>query len=75
MKFKESSYKTDDELLFPMMEAGARKTELNIIDAEWFSVWMLEWVRKRKLLEAFHYQEHRKILKDSGDNVVKRFNN
>ena len=75
MKFKESSYKTDDELLFPMMEVGARKAELNITDAEWFSVWMLERVRKRKSLEAFHYQELRNIMKDGGDNVVKRFNN
>ena len=55
-----------------MMEAGARKTELNIIDAEWFSVWMLERVRKRILLEAFHYQEHRNIMKDGVDNVVTR---
>ena len=63
-----------DELLFSMMEAGAGTTELNITDTEWFSVWMLERVRKRKLLEAFHYQELRNIMKDGGNNVVKRFN-
>ena len=36
---------------------------------------MLEMVRTRKLLEACHYQEHRNIMRDGGNNFVKRFYN
>ena len=59
-----------NELLFAMKEFGVKKKELEIVEGEWLTVWMLEIVKMR--LEAFYYQDLRNIVKESGDDVLEQ---
>ena len=73
LDFKESDFETEDELLFAMEEVGNRKNELKMSDAEWFSIWMLETVKKRKTVEMFQYQSLWNVVKLGGAEVIKNF--
>ena len=53
LEFKEDQYEEEDELLFTMEEIEQRRKELKITENEWFSVWMLGRVKKRKRMETF----------------------
>ena len=56
-----------------MEEINKRREELKVTEKEWFSVWMLGKVKKRKRMEAFQYQALREVVKEGGDNVMKNF--
>ena len=52
LEFKEDQFEDKDELLFAMEEIHQRRKELKITENEWFSVWMLGRVKKRKRMET-----------------------
>ena len=56
-----------------MEDLNLRKKELNILNEEWYSVWMLQMVKKRKSVETFKYQALRDIVKTGVEAVVKNF--
>ena len=55
LEFKEDQLEDKDELLFAMEEIDRRRKELKITENEWFSVWMLRRVKKRKRMETSQY--------------------
>ena len=73
IKFKDDSFEDDRELLLGMKELRQRKKELNITEDEWDTVWMLTIVKKRKKIDKFIFQALRDIVKQGGDDVIKKF--
>ena len=55
IKFREDDYDNDNDLLQAMIEFQRRKEELNVVNKEWHSAWMLMKVQKRKGMENFQY--------------------
>ena len=47
--------------------------EKKIEDKEWFSVWMMIETRKRKGMENYELAELRNIVKENGEDVMKKF--
>ena len=60
MEFKDQ-FEEEEKLLLAMEEINKRREEWKIYE-EWFSVWMLQRVKKRKQMEAFHYQAQRDVF-------------
>ena len=73
MEFKEDQFEDKDKLLFAMEEIHQRRKELKITENEWFSVWMLGRVKKRKRMETSQYQVLRNVVKEGGEDVMKNF--
>ena len=61
MEFKDQ-FEEEEKLLLAMEEINKRREERKISEKEWFSVWMLQRVKKRKQMEAFHYQAQRDVF-------------
>ena len=62
----------DDELILAMKEINQRREELKISYKEWFSIWLLAHVRKRKRIDNFEYQSLRDVVKEGREDVIKR---
>ena len=73
LKFKEDMFEEDDELILAMEEIDQRRKELKITEDEWFSVWMLGRVKKRKRMDNFEYQALRQVVKEGGAQVIENF--
>ena len=73
MKFNTNEYEKEDEYLYAMEKLYSRKVEKEIEDKEWFSVWMMIEVRKRKGMEKFELQELRNVVKQGGHGVMTEF--
>ena len=48
LNFREDKFEEEDELLLGLRELNQRRLDLEITNNEWFSVWMLGRVKKRK---------------------------
>ena len=73
MKFKDSQFEDDGELLLGMKEINQRRKDLKMTEDEWVAVWMLSIVKKRKKVDKFIYQALRDVVKVGGDNVLESF--
>ena len=73
LEFKEDQFEDKEELLFAMEEIDRRRKELKITENEWFSVWMLGRVKKRKRMETSQYQALRNVVKEGGEDIMKNF--
>ena len=40
---------------------------------EWYAVWMLGCMRKRKKMDNFEFQAFRDVVKEGGEDIVERF--
>ena len=47
-----------------MEEINQRKVELKVSEQDWFSIWMLGRMNKRKRMEYFQYQAMRAVVKE-----------
>ena len=56
-----------------MKEIYQRRKELNITQDEWFEVWMLGRMRKRKIMDDYEIQNLRDVVKEGGDDIIDRF--
>merc|ERR1712237_226501 len=63
----------EDKLLLAMKEINQRRIDLKITEGEWFSVWMLGRVKKRKRMDNFEYQALRNVVKEGGGAVIDNF--
>ena len=61
MEFKDQ-FQEEEKLLLAMEEINKRREERKIYEKEWFSVWMLQRVKKTLQMEAFHYQAQRDVF-------------
>ena len=73
LKFKEDQFEDDGELILAMKEIHQRQKELKILQDEWFSIWMLGKIKKRKRRNNFEYQALRTVVKEGGDDMIKKF--
>ena len=73
MKFKDDSFEDDGELLLGIKELRQRKKEMKVTEDEWDAVWMLTIVKKRKKIDKFIFQALRDIVKQGGDDMIKKF--
>ena len=46
LKFRGDDFDDEDDFIQAMEEIQMRRTELKVVDAEWFSVWMLQEAQK-----------------------------
>ena len=46
---------------------------MNISQDEWFSVWILGCVRKRKIIDNFEYEALINVIKEGGVDVIENF--
>ena len=69
---EESAGETQTAHVTKPAKRGRRK-ELKITENEWFSVWMLGRVKKRKRMETSQYQVLRNVVKEGGEDVMKNF--
>ena len=56
-----------------MNDINQRQKKLNITHNEWFAVWMLGRVRKRKRVDGYELQALRDVVKKGGDDIIKDF--
>ena len=73
LEFKEEQFEEEDDLLLAMRELNQRRIDLEISEEEWFSVWMLGRVKKRKRMDNFEYQALRNVIKEGGEAVIYNF--
>ena len=73
LKFKEDQYKDDGELILTMKEINQRHKDLKMTKDEWFAVWMLGNIKKRKRIDKFEYQSLRNVVKVGGNDVLEKF--
>ena len=73
LEFKEDQFEEEDDLLLAMRELNQRSIDLEISKEEWFSVWMLGRVKKRKRMDNFEYQALRNVVKEGGGAVIDNF--
>ena len=73
LKFKVDSFKDNREHLLGMKELRQRKKELIITEYEWDAVWMLTIIKKRKKIDKFIFQLLRDIVKQGGDDMIRKF--
>ena len=73
LKFKEDQYEDDGDSILAMKEINQRRKELKMMEDEWFAIWMLGNVRKRKIIDTFEYQSLWHLVKEGGTDVLKKF--
>ena len=56
-----------------MNEIRQREQDLKFTKDEWFAAWMLDRMKKRKLMDSHKLQALQDIVKKGGDNVIKDF--
>ena len=72
MRFREDSYKEDDELIMAIKELNQRRQELKITYNEFFLVWMLGKIKRQKKMEGFEIQTLRDVIKVGGEEVLEK---
>ena len=55
-KFREDNFEDDNELMLAMSELRKRRVDLEISFDEFHTVWMLQKLKKRKIMENFELQ-------------------
>ena len=73
LKFKEDQYEDDGDSILAMKEINQRCKELKMMEDEWFAIWMLGNVRKRKIIDTFEYQSLWHLVKEGGTDVLEKF--
>ena len=73
LKFREDNYDDDDELMLAMSELRKRRVDLEISFDEFYTVWMLQKLKKKKIMENFELQSLREVVKTNDPDVVKNF--
>ena len=73
IEFREDQFEDEDKLLLAMEEINQRREKLKVSQKEWFFIWIIGKVKKRKQMEAFEHQVLRDIVKEGVDNVMKNF--
>ena len=73
LKFKEDQYEDDGDLILAMKEINQRRKELKMMEDEWFAIWMLGNVRKRKIIDKIEYQSLWQIVKEGSTDVLEKF--
>ena len=73
LKFKEDQYEDDGDLILAMKEINQRRKELKMMEDEWFAIWMLGNVRKRKIIDKIKYQSLWQIVKEGSTDVLEKF--
>merc|ERR1712240_134920 len=71
--FKGSLFEEEDDFILVLDKLVLRKKELKVSEDEWFSIWMLEELKKRKGMDTFQYQSLRNVIKKGGDDLTMRF--
>ena len=56
-----------------MKEINQRHKELKMMEDEWFAIWMLGNVRKRKIIDKIEYQSLWQIVKEGSTDVLEKF--
>ena len=56
-----------------MKKINQRQKELKMSQYEWFMIWMLGHVVKRKRIDNFKYQFLRNVIKKCGVDVIENF--
>ena len=56
-----------------MKEFNQRKLELKMTKEEFFSVWMLGIMKKRKKIDIFELRAPRDVVKEGDQEVVEKF--
>ena len=72
LMFREDCYEEDDELIMAMKELNQRRKVLKIMYNEFFSVWMLGKIKRRKKMEGFEIQALRDVVKEGGEEVLEK---
>ena len=62
-KFKEDQYEDADELMLAMKELRQRRMDLNMTFDEFHSVWMLQRLKRMRMMESFEIQALRNVVK------------
>ena len=73
LKFKEDQYEDDGDSILAMKEINQRCKELKMMEDEWFAIWMLGNVRKRKIIDKIEYQSLWQIVKEGSTDVLEKF--
>ena len=73
LKFRKDQYKEEDELILAMKELNQRCQELKMTQDEWYAVWMLEKMSKRKRMDNFEIETLRDVVKEGGADVIDKF--
>ena len=73
LKFKEDQYEDDGDSILAMKEINQRRKELKMMEDEWFAIWMLGNVRKRKIIDKIEYQSLWQIVKEGSTDVLEKF--
>ena len=71
MRFREDSYKEDDELIMAIKELNQRRQKLKKMYDEFFLVWILGKMKKRKM-ESYEIQALRDVVKTGGEDVLEK---
>ena len=59
--------------MLAMKELRQRRVDLKMTFDEFHSVWMLQKLKKRKIMENFEIEALREIVKDNNEDVVENF--
>ena len=73
LKFKEDQYEDNGDSILAMKEINQRHKELKMMEDEWFAIWMLGNVRKRKIIDKIEYQSLWQIVKEGSTDVLEKF--
>ena len=73
LKLKEDQYEDDGDSILAMKEINQRRKELKMMEDEWFAIWMLGNVRKRKIIDKIEYQSLWQIVKEGSTDVLEKF--
>ena len=72
-KFREDQFEDADELMLAMKELRQRRMELEMTFDEFHSVWMLQRLKKMRMMESFEFQALRNVVKENGQDVVENY--
>ena len=73
LKLQEDQYEDDDELILAMKELNQKRQELKMNQEEWYDVWMLGKMRKRRKMDSYDIQALRYVVKEGGADVIDKF--
>ena len=73
LKLREDQYEDDDELILAMKKLNQKRQELKMNQEEWYAVWMLGKMRKRRKIDSYDIQALRYFVKEGGADVIDKF--
>ena len=73
LKLQEDQYEADDELILAMKELNQKRQELKMNQEEWYAVWMLGKMKKRRKMDSYDIQALRYFVKEGGADVIDKF--